>query len=156
MKVTAPDGSTWMVRRRWLAWSPRWPNRPRRIKRSGEKREKGDRWSWLDLPIDELSLVIVLVLAVFLILIIFVLPALIFVLQVLVFLVLAGLAVAGRVLLRRPWKIEAVRAGDPPQKLEWEVVGFWRSRRVLREIAQGLSMGHRFIEPEGSRLIEGG
>jgi hypothetical protein len=120
----------------------------------GKRDDRPRWWPWVDfLLFDEVGVAILFAVGAFLLLIFFVLPALLFVLQVLIFLALVAVSVLGRILLRRPWKIEAVRMGDPPQRLEWAVVGWLRSRRVLGEIAQSLSNGHRFIEPEGAQVI---
>ena len=150
MKVIAPDGATWIVRRRWMEWGPHWPYTWRSRKKS-RRNDDAKGWSWLDfLDFDEFSLIILAVVGAIFVLIFFVLPALIFILQLLIFITLLAVTLFLRTLLRRPWTVEAIRTGPDPRRMDWEVVGWWRSRRVIAEIAQSISLGHRRIQPDGA------
>lgn len=159
-RVQSPDGATWIVRRRWVSWRPRWLWRRRRKRgASSESRAPGDSaWSaidFLDLPdLDWLAVIAVAIVAL-VIFVFFVLPALFFLLQLLIFLVLLGATIVLRVVLRRPWVIDAAPLGADIPKMQWAVVGWWRSRRVIAEVAQALELGQRHIEPEGATLIRG-
>ena len=158
--VTAPDGIEWTVGRRWLPRPPRWVGVAFRNLRErddapaprvdGERRD--DWWEAVeglghlgdaagtadDLggcgAIVAVALVVLAAVAV----VVFVLPALLLVLDVLFVLVLAGLAVAGRILFRRPWEIVA---SSGLQRGEWAVVGWAASRRAIRHVAARLAQG---------------
>ena len=70
--------------------------------------------------------------------------------QVPLFLVFLVLSIGARVLLRRPWLVEAA---NESQTREWKVVGWRRSGQVVREIADAIQLGQRVIEPEGAQPI---
>jgi len=93
----------------------------------------------LDVP-DSLGIVVVMVVLIIALALawFFVLPALILILDVLLVLALAGLAMAARVLLRRPWIIEA---DSPSGHHEWRVVGWQAARRQVDEAARWLERG---------------
>jgi hypothetical protein len=108
---------------------------------------------WLDLLwLDELGLAILATVGVFLLIVFIILPAVVFVFQLVVFVAVLALSVFLRVLLRRPWTVEAVSVQPEGERRTWAVVGWRRSRRVIAEVGQGIALGHRFIEPEGARL----
>jgi hypothetical protein len=132
--VTAPDGKTWKVGRRWA------PRRPHiRRARGGDAMFDGfmfdDLWGVL-LGI----LLVVVVLVLFNVLAIAV--ELLFVLVVLV----AG--VFGRVVLRRPWVVEA-RAGG--ESHEFPVVGWRASEAKIDEISMRLGSGAELDAPRLNR-----
>lgn len=69
--------------------------------------------------------------------VIFVVPAVIFVAELLLIAAIVGVGLAGRMLLGRPWTIEAMKQ-DAGDAFEWKVRG-WRASGELREsIAQQL------------------
>ena len=69
--------------------------------------------------------------------VIFVVPALIFLLELLLIAAIVGVGLVGRVLLGRPWTVEATRQ-EPRAAYEWQAAG-WRASGDLREaIAQQL------------------
>ncbi|HEX9968506.1 MAG TPA: hypothetical protein VGB03_00080, partial [Acidimicrobiales bacterium] len=117
--VTAPDGTRWRVGRRWTPWEPR-------------------LYKPVDLPdpglldavgcIDELPVLAVVVVAILAVVVVFffVVPLLITLADLLVLAVLVVLGVLVRVVLRRPWIVDAVRA-DRTERLSWKVVGWHRS-----------------------------
>jgi hypothetical protein len=107
-----------------------------------------------DFDVEGVLVVLVAILGLAL-LIFFVIPALIFLVELVLFIVAAALVAALRSILRRPWVVEAVREGPDPAIMRWKVVGFFRSRRVIDEIAQALELGQRAIEPlEAERLSD--
>lgn len=71
----------------------------------------------------------------------FVLPALVFILDVLVVLMIAAGGIAARVLLRRPWIVEAEERGRVSEREEWLVVGRPAASRTIREVATALETG---------------
>jgi hypothetical protein len=131
-RVVDPHGVTWTIRRRWLhaPIRPRW-------------RGPEDGGSALDLAsgLDGLGpiTVVVGIIALAALLAFFVLPLAVLLLEVLAFLALAGAGVLGRVLLRRPWRIEA-RDGDGREQT-WAVAGWRDSRDAIEEIAAALAAG---------------
>lgn len=133
--VLAPDGRRWVVRRRWL---PRlgsetlWGRFHRRFRQS--VRRAGDA---ADLDpgcleivgegiVAAIAIVVVVLVALFV-----AIPLLVALVDVLILLVLAILGVVARVVLRRPWLVEA--RADDGTVLQWKVVGWrasdeWRTR----------------------------
>ena len=105
-----------------------------------------NRLSGWDLPdvvgSDELLVVIAVVvgMVVFGLLFWFLLPLLLLALDILAVLVLLVLAIPARVLLRRPWTVEAVAisSGHPGQRFHTQVVGWRRALGVRDEIARQL------------------
>lgn len=141
--VVAPDGRRWVVRRRWL---PRlgaenvWGRFHRRFRQTA--RRAGDAADAGCLADIGEGVVAAIVVVVGLLLLIFVLlPLLIAVLDLLVILALAMLSVAGRVLLRRPWTVEA--SSDDGPSLRWKVVGWRASTAKIDEVSDQLAAGIR-------------
>jgi hypothetical protein len=129
-RVTGPDGSAWTVRRRW--WSggrrPRW--RRYRLGRftAGDVVEGAGEGL-------AVGLVFLAFAAVVLTLLWFVFPLAIFLVE----LVIAGLALTGRLLARRPWIVEAVADGWRTHR--WEVTGWRASGRHVELVAGQLAGG---------------
>ncbi|MCU1485813.1 MAG: hypothetical protein JWN67_2559 [Actinomycetia bacterium] len=155
MQVRDPEGRDWMVRRQWL---PRHENvgtrilrerRERRAQRRSdrERRRSADpsttRWfDWFDVPSDGVGLAIVGVVAVVLLLL-WGWPLLLALLDVLFVLLLAVCSVVARLVLRRPWLIEAT-SGEA--RLTRQAVGWRASGRTVRTWAEELRHG-RGLEP---------
>lgn len=144
--VTAPDGTRWQVRRRWLERqrrlrlvrvSPRLP--------TGEDLRDvvwlSDPSSLLDTVDDPFAGIALMVGAVVLAALIAVvlLPLLGLALELAVPLVLVWSGVLGRVFLRRPWTIEAVALEQPSRRVAFAVVGWRRSRRALGALASAIA-----------------
>ncbi|MGH3838172.1 MAG: hypothetical protein ACRDSF_21130 [Pseudonocardiaceae bacterium] len=53
---------------------------------------------------------------------------------------LTALGVAGRLLFRRPWTVEAV--SDTGERHRWQVVGSRASRDLVADVANALAHGH--------------
>jgi hypothetical protein len=149
-RVTAPDGARWSVRRQW---APRLHGRGlrsrmssrranRRRKRSAKSDDTRDRWyDHLDVPFDGLDELawVVLAIAVIVVLVLFGIPLILAVIDALLFLVLLISGVVARLLLRRPWTVEAT--SDRGDRLLDQVAG-WRASGVRRnEMAERLSLG---------------
>ncbi len=162
----APDGRRWRVGRRWTSTSrPRLRRRGRNDARdadpsglgqpSGDGQSgapdgegggsladlgAGDGGGGFDLGdlLDGEGLAIGLVLVVVLGLLFFLLFPL---LEAAIAVVLLIGAVASRVVLRRPWRVEArLLDGDRPRaRAHWDVVGFRRSGRVARAVTEHIA-----------------
>jgi hypothetical protein len=70
-------------------------------------------------------------------------PLLFFGVELIIFGLLLGAGLAGQIVLRRPWVIEA-RSRDPfgaGRQLEWRVRGWRNSGKVMDEVAARLESG---------------
>ena len=135
VKVVDPDAVEWEVGRRWLE-RPGWSRR---------RDVDGDGWWYADGGDVDGLLGIALVVA-FVLLLVFGLPLLVAVLGLVV--ALGGLV--ARVLLGRPWLVEA---RNERGELAWRVRGVRRSRRAVEEVAAALARGDRGFSPPGSTRV---
>lgn len=93
-----------------------------------------------------------LALAALLLLVVFVLlPLLGIALELIAFLLLLLVGVAGRVLLGRPWIVEAVSA-DPEERVVYAVKGWGQSDQALRELRDSVSCTGRPQAAVGRQL----
>jgi hypothetical protein len=143
-RVTAPDGTTWRVGRRWVPDKPvLWGRRP-----------SGGDWSLPDIGLGDVDdalvviSVVIGVIALSLLLITVVFPILVLGIEVLLVAVLLTGGIAARLLFRRPWTIRA--RADNGRELAWRAVGFRRSGRVRDDAAAALTLGHTQIRPSES------
>jgi hypothetical protein len=141
-RVTAPDGTTWRVGRRWL------PKKPVLLR----KQWFGEGAGGLpDIGLGDVDDAFAIVLAVIAVILLFialatvVFPIIVFGIELLlvVFLLVGGLA--ARLVFRRPWTIRA-RASDG-RELAWRAAGFRRSGRVRDDAAAALALGQTQIQP---------
>ena len=161
VQVEAIDGTRWTVR---VVWEPRWRFLARRFGGWRRNRRDTDVSDALEggaqfanaVPggggggggdFDLGDAVVVIVVACFAFIAAaalfwwVLLPLLLIVLDLAIVLILLVLAVAGRVLLRRPWTVQA-QASDG-RRFTVDVVG-WRAALAQRdEIANGLRLGHQ-------------
>ena len=93
-----------------------------------------------------IAAVLLVIVAIFLALVLFNVIAIAIELLLVVLLLLAG--VFGRVVLRRPWIVQA-RSGD--MTLEWPVVGWLPSRRKIADVAEQLRSGAQIDAPRQHR-----
>jgi hypothetical protein len=145
--VTAPDGTAWRVGRRWTSRSVRWPPRRRRER----ERDFGDGDGWLDFDFPDLCDVgddflggIALALAyLFLasVIVVVLWPVLAIGFEVTLLVLFLGSGVFGRVFLRRPWTVQAVRDGATGPARTWKVVGWRRSGRHVMDVAGAIASG---------------
>lgn len=142
-RAVAPDGREWVVRRHWVprlgaeTWTGRFRRRFSKVSRRGRDvvdvagdgcvGDIGDGFA--------VAVVIVVIAAVA---IFFVIPAVVAIVDLLIVLAVAVVGVLGRVLLRRPWVIEAT---DGHLRYRWRAVGWRASRRTIDEIAGELAVG---------------
>jgi hypothetical protein len=140
--VTAPDGTIWTIRRHW-APKPRWRGRSRPW-RPREERDPRRSWgNFLDFPNfdfgDDLagSILVIVGLILLVVFMIFIgWPLLLFLFETLLIIPITFVAgVAGRVLFRRPWTIEATG----PRRVEWKVVGWRASSRAADRMEKSIA-----------------
>ncbi len=135
--VKAVDGARWRVRRRWLDRPP--PNLRQLWRRN---RKEADEVNWLDAAwwTEGDSIVLGIAAVVVLVLVIFVLlPLLGVALELIAVLFLVSSGVVGRVVLRRPWIVEAQKLGDPEERVAFAVKGWRDSSQALRELRTALA-----------------
>lgn len=143
---------------RWLPWAPRWRG-PRR-----QHRDRDDvRWyDWLDLGepfawfdeglggfVTAIVLVVLLVMAA-----LFVLPAFIFLVEVVIIALVVAAGIALRVLLRRPWLVDAYLVEDQQTHFTWKVVGLGRSKDAVDVVGQQLAAGVGVPQVAGAELAK--
>lgn len=150
------SGQNWVVRRRW---TPRLGpdtvfGRLRRRFRAVRRRAKGlgegidvvpDGCVDLESLLIGVVLIVVVLLAIF-----FVIPLLVTLVDLVIVLLLALLGVVARIVLRRPWTIEA--RADDGTVLTWKVVGWRASGQRRVEIAEMLAAG--ITPPDGHATQE--
>ena len=151
VQVTAPDGRTWTVRRRWL---PRYEGRGLRERfrnhRSRRQRQRehgeGHWWDWLDpfwlIPDESVTawLVGVLIIGVLVLTVFFGLPILLAIVDAVVVVLAAVGGFAARVFFRRPWTVEATASSK--ERHTRQVVGWRAAGRAARSWAEELKLGH--------------
>lgn len=136
-EVTSPDGARWRVRRRWL-------DRPlpdlRRRFREYREENSGDilidaSWGvdfgdsvWASLALAFFFVVLIVVL----------LPLIGLALELILVLLLLGSGLVGRLLLRRPWTVEARNLEVEQHSASYAVKGWARSGRAVEEIATAI------------------
>jgi hypothetical protein len=144
VEAVDPQGRTWRVR---VLWLPRHSLLVRRF--GGWRRRRRDKDSWLD-PFDGIpgadvdDLVFGVLVVVGLVLVVglawwVVLPLLLLVLDALIIALLLVAGVAVRVLLRRPWSVEATPSEGEP--LTRSVVGWRAALRERDALAAALRLG---------------
>ncbi|HEY6551663.1 MAG TPA: hypothetical protein VIY71_10740 [Solirubrobacterales bacterium] len=136
--VSSPDGDQWQVRRRWL--DRPLPKIRRALQNTNDESaleaalESGLKA--LSAPADEDSIPLAIGVAVAVALLVLILLPLIGVaLEIAVLLVLLISGIVGRVLLRRPWTIEAVNLNHPQRSAAFAVKGWRRSTHAIDELA---------------------
>lgn len=155
-QVLTPSGETWTVCRRWLPKRKvHWRGRPlRRRDRPTDVRHVGlhvvDLFDVLDLFESPLVVLFVLVLlgAMAIVTWLYVIPMLLVFTDMVGVAALAALGVAGRLVLHRPWQIEAT---GPTQRVSWSVVGWKRGTRTIKLVAERLARGE--IPPTDPKLF---
>jgi hypothetical protein len=133
--VTSPDGDRWRVRRQWT-------NRPLPDVKRRFRDDAEDGWAaqigleGLFSGLDE-SIVLSIALAVMLVLFVLVLwPLLGIAFELVLLFLLLTSGIVGRVLLRRPWIVEATNLDHPQQSTTFGVKGWRRSSQAIEELAR--------------------
>jgi hypothetical protein len=153
VRVSAADGAEWRV---CIVWRPRWTalaGRLRAWRRNRRDRRRGGVdvtdsviSGVLDSAADNLLAGILAGLAVVAFAVLFgwlLLPLLLLAVDAVVVAILLALAIPARVLLRRPWTVEAVAGSGAAE--EWfatQVVGWREALRTRDEIADKLRAGY--------------
>ncbi len=148
-RVTAPDGTTWRVGRRWL------PDDAQKLRRRPDEQDSGGdvagEGRLSDFELGDVSDGLVLALG-FLLIVLTVLfvtsvvfPLLVLGAELLVIAALVVAGVTGRLVLRKPWTVRA--RSEYGRELTWRAKGFRRSGRVRDEAAAALATGRTDIRP---------
>lgn len=146
VRVTDPSGVEWLVR---VEWAPRHRALVRHFGawRRGRKKEDGSRWDWIpdwfpSFPGDDILgpifVALFVLVASALLLWWVVLPLLFLLIDALVLLALFVLGLGVRILLRRPWTVQA-SAGEQVRSVQ--IAGWRRALRARDGIAAGLKSG---------------
>jgi len=158
--VTAPDGTRWRVRRRWLdrpapkPWTGFWRRRTR--KDDAEAVGEWGLWGLVD-GLDTLEGVLAIAAAaiVLALLVLLLLSVLGIALELALLAFVLGSGAFGRLVLRRPWTIEAVGLDEPAGRSAFAVSGWRRSRRTLAALAAAIeTTGPPAALPEAEPLYE--
>jgi len=138
-QVTSPDGTRWRVRRRWLDRPL-----PDLHKRFSEYREENSGDGMLDgfwfidagdSPWAGIAIAVGVILLVFLLL-----PLIGVAIELILLVLLLGSGLIGRVVLRRPWTVEAQNLNAAEHSASYAVKGWQRSGRAAREIATTIEL----------------
>lgn len=158
VSARSPDGRTWRVEVRWLPWAPRWRGPRKRSRDKDDVRwydwiDIGEPFAWFDEGLGGFVTAIVLVVLVVMAAL-FVLPAFIFIVEVLIvaLVVIAGIAL--RVLLRRPWLVDAYLVEDRRTHFTWKVVGWRRTEGAMESVAEQLRAGIAVPQVPGAELAK--
>jgi hypothetical protein len=146
VKVQTPQGEVWQVR---VVWQPRWSALVRRFggwrrKRKGAREgiDALDTASGCDGDLGAIVFGIVLFVVGGLLLWFFLLPLLLLAVDIIVVIVLLAAAIPARVLLRRPWTVEAVTDDGQNEKVfSVDIVGWRRALETRDDIADKLGKG---------------
>lgn len=130
LRVRAPGGAEWRVRRRWVP-RLRLPRPERRGSNLSVLNGIVSPPYWLFGTVALLAVLLVLI------------PLLLFGLELVAAGCLLAASVIGSLFLRQPWLVQATVAGGQmaPGGLEWEVVGWRESRALIREVAAAITAG---------------
>ena len=137
--MTSPDGTRWHVRRHWL--DRPLPDLRKRFKEYRQENtgegmldgfwfiDTGDSpWVGIALAIGVIVLVFVL------------LPLIGVAIELILLVLLLGSGLVGRVVLRRPWTVEAQNLDDERLSASYAVKGWQRSGRAAKEIATAIEL----------------
>ena len=141
----------WKVGRQWLPYRVRL-RRERELPDAPDASWLGDLFDFADFSLGGILVGLALaILVVLLFLVVWPLVALAIeiVLVIIVFLV----ALAGRLVFRRPWRIVARTRGSIRSTLAWHVVGWRASGRVIDEVADALAAGQTQPAPAGAERV---
>jgi hypothetical protein len=135
--ISSPDGRAWKVRRRWVERPL--PNLRRRFRR-GQEEVKGEGvldgllvadategWAFLGIAIAVGIVVVIL------------LPLLGIALELIALSLVLVYGLFARVVLRRPWIIEAVDVEDGEERVAFAVTGWRDSSAALRELRTAIA-----------------
>lgn len=111
----------------------------------------GEPFAWFDEGlggfVTAIFLVVVLVAAA-----LFVLPVFVFIVEVVIVALVVVAGIGLRVLLRRPWLVDAYLVEDRRTHFTWKVVGLRRTRGVMEAVALQLRAGVAVPQVAGAEL----
>ena len=149
--VTSPDGDRWRVKRRWT-------NRPLPdVRRRFSNDDEDGGWATqigLEGFLSGLDESIVLSIAMAILLVLFVLvlwPLLGIAFELVLLFVLLSSGIVGRVLLRRPWFVEAINLDDPERSTAFGVKGWRRSTHAIEELRGAIAAGQTPLDKDAGR-----
>ena len=150
-RVVTPDGAEWTVGRRWMTRHVRrsWASR----REAGSELLTGASFPGGDWAGDGLEGAVVIIAGLAVLALVLV-PLLLFGVELIIVGFVLAASLLGRILLRRPWTVEAriVRPAGSGRQLEWRVPGWRRSGKVIEEITQDLAAG-RDPTPPARQLL---
>jgi hypothetical protein len=137
--VTDPEGGRWQVRRRWLERPL--PELRKRVRERPVDLDADDALNalWIADGIDSLSVSVAIGVA-SLVLVLILLPLLGIAIELLAVLVLVGAGVFGRVVLRRPWIVEARNLDDERRSVDYAVTGWRASSLAIKELRRTIAV----------------
>jgi hypothetical protein len=140
-EVTAPDGRRWLVRRRWL--DRPLPSLRKRFRRPrGEQVEEGVFEGLLNTDWSEGAAGIAVTVG-FLLVILVVLPLLGVALELIALIFILGAGLFGRIVLGRPWTVEAMERGGQGQSARFPVKGWRRAGETAAQLAREIEITGR-------------
>jgi hypothetical protein len=151
--VTSPDGERWRVRRRWM--DRPLPDLRKRFRDAGSEQSPIDAYDgfWtLDAIGDSGWTGVAIAIATFLFILVF-LPLLGVAFELVIVLLIFASGVASRVVLGRPWTVEAINLGDGARSAAYEVKGFGRAGKAVDELAASLAASGPPDRLSGGRRI---
>jgi hypothetical protein len=133
--VRGPEGVEWVVGRRWV--TRRWPSSWPRV--GLDPNLIGSGWADPEFGIESLILAIVGIALIVLV----VIPLLLLSVEFIVAGCVLTASITGRLLLGRPWIVEARRTAAPATQppLEWEVSGWRKSGELIRGVSDDIAAG---------------
>jgi hypothetical protein len=141
--VRAPDGRSWVVRRRWmprLGAGTTWGRLRGRSKRSTRHAETaGDYSIFSAFVVDDFAVVVRWIVIVVVATVLIVVSAFAAVVEIALLVLLVLIGISTRVLLDRPWTIEATP--DVGESLTWQASGWRSSTERLDQIVTLLESG---------------
>jgi hypothetical protein len=144
-ELRSPDGDRWKVGRRWSDRPlPRWRWRWRAERGAGAAMESG----MTALDYGE-SVVVAIVTAVVVgLAVLILLPLVGIALELALLFALLSSGIVGRVVLRRPWIVEATNLDHPERSTTLAVKGWRRSGEAINRVVQEISAGGRPTQTE--------
>ncbi len=135
--MTSPDGAHWRVRRRWLDRPL-----PDLRKRFSEYREENTGEGMFDgfwfIDSGDSPWVGIALAAGVLVLVFVLLPLIGVAIELMLLALLLGSGLVGRVVLRRPWTVEAENLDAAESSASYAVKGWGRSGRAVTEVATAI------------------
>jgi hypothetical protein len=136
--ITSPDGDSWRVRRRWLDRGlPKLGKGFRRGRKEAEDSGFLDGIVFFDGLAGTAIGLIAAALAV--VVVIFLLPLFGVALELALLVLLLASGLFGRVILRRPWTVEAIDLDDSERSVAFAVKGYREAGRAADELATTIS-----------------